>query len=54
MIILKNKGEIEIETITTMGVNVKECDSPIGFFGTGLKFAIATFLREGIAFALGS
>lgn len=52
MIILKNKGEIEIETITTMGVNVKECDSPIGFFGTGLKFAIATFLREGIAFAL--
>ena len=52
MIILKNEGEIELELITTMGVNVKETDSPIGFFGTGLKFAIATFLREGIEFCM--
>jgi len=51
MIILKNKGEIDIDLITTMGVNVKEGDS-IGYFGTGLKYAIAVFLREKIPFSL--
>jgi hypothetical protein len=30
-----------------MGVSVKESADPIGFFGTGLKFAIATVLRLG-------
>lgn len=48
MIILKNEGEIDINVITTMGVNIKDCDDPIGFFGTGLKYAIAVFLRERI------
>lgn len=48
MIYLKNKGEIDIDVIKTMGVNVKTGDSPIGHFGTGLKYAIAVFLREGI------
>lgn len=52
MIILKNKGEIDIESITTMGINVKACESPIGFFGTGLKYAVAVFLREGVEFKL--
>jgi hypothetical protein len=33
--------------IRTMGVSVKEGDSPIGYFGTGLKFAIASLLRTG-------
>lgn len=48
MIILKNRGEIDIDVIKTMGVNVKESESAIGYFGTGLKYAIAVFLREGI------
>lgn len=48
MIILQNRGEIDIDVIKTMGVNVKETESPIGYFGTGLKYAIAVFLREGI------
>lgn len=48
MIILRNAGEIDIAVIKTMGVNVKESDSAIGYFGTGLKYAIAVFLREGI------
>ena len=52
MIILKNQGEIDIRAIKTMGVNVKRCDSPIGYFGTGLKYAISVFLREGIDFQL--
>jgi hypothetical protein len=29
-----------------MGVSVKTGDTPIGFFGTGLKYAIATLLRS--------
>lgn len=42
----KNDGEIDEILIKTMGVNVKQNDSAIGFFGTGLKYAIAVFLRE--------
>jgi len=42
-----NDGNIELDVIRTMGVNVKENDNPIGFFGTGLKYAIATLLRTG-------
>ena len=42
-----NPGEIDPRLITTMGVNVKEGDSPIGHFGTGLKYAIAIVLRLG-------
>lgn len=42
-----NPGEIDPLLITTMGVNVKEGDSPIGKFGTGLKYAIAISMRMG-------
>lgn len=52
MIILENSGEIDIDFIKTMGVNVKDCDSAIGYFGTGLKYAVAVFLREGISITL--
>lgn len=47
MIIFSNPGEIDPRLVTTMGVNVKENDSPIGYFGTGLKYALATLLRTG-------
>jgi hypothetical protein len=47
MILFTNPGEIDPRLITTLGVNVKDSDSPIGFFGTGLKYAIAVLLREG-------
>jgi hypothetical protein len=43
----QNKGLIDIRMITTFGVSVKENQSPIGYFGTGLKYAIAIILREG-------
>lgn len=47
-IIFHNPGLIDPRCITTMGVNVKPAsDNPIGFFGTGLKYAIAVLLREG-------
>lgn len=41
-----NPGQIDVRCITTMGVNVKQSGS-IGYFGTGLKYAIAVLLREG-------
>jgi len=48
MIYLRNEGLIDLDVIKTMGVNVKECEGAIGMFGTGLKYAIAVFLREGV------
>jgi hypothetical protein len=51
-IVFQNVGLIDLAAVTTMGVSVKEGDSPIGYFGTGLKFAIATILRMGEEFTL--
>lgn len=45
--IFRNKGVIDKRAISTMGVCSKETDTPIGFFGTGLKYAIACLLRTG-------
>lgn len=47
-----NTEAIDINSIAIMGVSVKTGDSPIGFFGTGLKFAIATLLRNGCKITL--
>jgi len=47
LLIFENHGEIDPRLITTLGVNVKEGDSPIGYFGTGLKYALAVALRLG-------
>lgn len=47
MIIFENSGEIDPRLIQLIGVNVKAGDSPIGYFGTGLKYAIASMLRWG-------
>lgn len=44
-IVFQNAGLIDIAAVTTMGVSVK-ADGAIGYFGTGLKFAIATILRH--------
>ncbi len=45
-IVFQNPGLIDLRAVTTMGLNAKPgIDNPIGFFGTGLKFAIATILR---------
>lgn len=42
-----NAEPIDLNAIALMGVSVKTGSSPIGFFGTGLKFSIATLLRTG-------
>jgi hypothetical protein len=46
-IVFENPGEIDVLSISTFGISVKEGDTPIGFFGTGLKYAIAVLLRTG-------
>jgi len=42
-----NHEPIDLNAIAVMGVSVKVVDNPIGYFGTGLKFSIATLLRTG-------
>jgi len=42
-----NKGLIDLKAVKTFGASSKETSNAIGFFGTGLKYAIAILLREG-------
>lgn len=42
-----NPSVLDHRSITTFGLNVKVGTNPIGTFGTGLKYAIATILRLG-------
>lgn len=47
LIVFENDGLIDLLGITTFGVNAKVSENPIGYFGTGLKYAIAVLLRCG-------
>ena len=52
-IMIENKGVIEKEALTLLGASTKRDDSSkIGFFGSGNKYAIATFLRLGVPFRI--
>ena len=45
-IVFSNSGLIDLRAIRTFGLSVKPLtDNPIGFFGTGLKHALAILLR---------
>ena len=47
-IIFQNEGLLDPRAFTIFGLNAKPGNtSPIGYFGTGLKYAIAVLLREG-------
>lgn len=48
MILFENKGILDLDAMRAFGVNVKEDDSAIGYFGTGLKYALAVSLRLGL------
>lgn len=51
--IFETMGEFDLEAITTFGMNAKpNSNNPIGFFGTGLKYALATLMRYGAAVTL--
>ena len=46
---ITNTGEIDINALTLLGASSKAGDnSKIGFFGSGNKYALATFLRNGV------
>lgn len=47
-VVFRNKGLIDVRSIQTFGVSSKENENAIGFFGTGLKYAIAILLRHNI------
>lgn len=51
-IYFENEGCIDLSALRTFGVSAKEIDNPIGRFGTGLKYAIAVFLRHGCKITL--
>lgn len=42
-----NPGEADLRALLTMGLNAKESENPIGYFGTGFKYGLATALRLG-------
>lgn len=39
-LVFSNPGTLEMELVKLLGVSVKETNDPIGFFGTGLKYAM--------------
>lgn len=47
MLVFENSGEIDPRLISLIGVNVKERPNAIGYFGTGLKYAISCLKRWG-------
>lgn len=47
MIIFETPTELDLIALRTFGISAKETESPIGRFGTGLKYALAVLLREG-------
>lgn len=50
-IVFRTPGSIDMRAFTIMGVNAKpNTDKPIGYFGTGLKYAVAVCCRLGASF----
>lgn len=47
MLTFWNPTTLDLRLITTFGASVKTDDASIGYFGTGLKYAIAGVLRMG-------
>lgn len=43
--VFENDGVLDTRLVTTLGTNVKTNESPIGYFGTGLKLALAVCAR---------
>lgn len=47
--VFKNKGEVDINAFKLLGASSKETDeTKIGFWGSGLKYALAVLLRNGV------
>lgn len=49
VVVFKTPGHIPMESFITFGINSKPNSlNPIGFFGSGLKYAVSVLVREGI------
>lgn len=46
-ILFENDGSLDVDGAMVFGISAKESANPFGYFGTGLKYAIAVCLREG-------
>lgn len=46
-VVFSNPGVIDVEAFRVFGMSAKESPNPIGYFGTGLKYAIAILVRTG-------
>jgi hypothetical protein len=51
-LVFQNPGLVDMTAVKTFGVNAKDTENPIGYFGTGLKYAIAIILRTGGRFMI--
>lgn len=48
-VVFKTKGKLDLRSLTVFGMNAKPTTTtPIGYFGTGLKYAVAVLSRERI------
>jgi len=47
MIYFGTPGPLDPRAVLTFGLSAKETENPIGYFGTGLKYALAILAREG-------
>jgi hypothetical protein len=45
-VLFNNDGQLDIRTLTTLGVSVKTREDSIGIFGSGFIYALATLLRN--------
>lgn len=52
MIKFSNNSVLDLECLRHFGASVKSGESPIGKYGSGLKFAIATLIRNSVSFQL--
>lgn len=49
-IVHKTQGKLDLRSLTVFGLNAKPAtDTPIGYFGTGLKYAVAVLARNNIS-----
>lgn len=47
-LVFSNPGELDLRSVTTFGISAKPgTETPIGYFGTGLKYALAICARLG-------
>jgi len=52
MVVFENPGILDVPNAMIFGISAKQDDTAIGYFGTGLKYAVAVCLREGLSVSI--